>query len=322
MKKIICTLLTLILLSVPTFAKIETRGELNSEKIKENFYDEIDYLNRFIGCSGPIHNPEDHVTIGQYDIFSPNAKFTSYSKTKAELFDFCSPYLAMVALGQFQHINVNDKIYTYDEFLAPFTEGGMPYYNNIEIISSNEDSTSFNYNYIVDGEILLSGIGEYVKINDEWKLNAIDGIVGQISSNRTYEDIKAEFARYAGRVIRSYIVSENQKCGYGKYLGEPSDSGSGKLVVGDVTDVVITEFNESDCTGSAYILINEYDRNQNIVATRTITAEIGKNLTEKVSTDAPENPNTCDYQIGYILLLVFATSGIGIISNKKHKNIN
>ena len=84
-----------------------------------------------------------------------------------------------------------------------------------------------------------------------------------------------------------------------------------------MTDVVITEFNESDCTGSAYILINEYDRNQNIVATRTITAEIGKNLTEKVSTDAPENPNTCDYKIGYILLLVFATSGIGIISNKK-----
>ena len=318
MKKIFCTVIALILLAVPMFAEINS-DDLTVDAIYENLEDELDYLNQFVGCSGPIHNPDDHIIINGYDIYSPNAKFTSYSKTKAELLEFCSPYLTMVALGSRTHINVNDKIYSYDEFLAPFTEGGMPYYNTVEIISSSKNSALFNLNYTADGEILFSGVGEYVKIDGEWKLNAVDGMIGQTSQSQIYEDAKIVFSRYVANVIRSYIVSENQSCGYGKYLGQPSNSGSVELVVGDVDDVVITEFNEADCTGSAYILIHEYDRNQNQIATRTITAIIGENLSENVTSDAPSNanPNTADFSGLYIIFAVFAMSTAGIVFNRK-----
>lgn len=320
LKKIICTFLALIVLSVPTLAETDTSGELKIETIYEGLNNQLDYLNRFVGCSGPIHDPDDHIKLGEYDIYSPNTKFTSYRQTKAELLEFCSPYLTMVALSNSVHINVNDKIYSYDEFLAPFTEGGMPYYNKIEIISSSENSTLFNYNYIVDGEILLLGIGEYVKIDGEWKLDAVDGMIGQTSQSRTYEDARHTFERYAANVLLSYIISENKSCGYGKYLMEPSDSESGEPTVCNIVDIVVTEFDEKECTGSAYIYINEYDKNVNMIATKQITVDIGKNLTETVTVQTiGQNPNTADISRGYICIAILAATVFGIVLNTKKK---
>ena len=308
MKKLLCTLIAMILMAVPALAETDANGTLTEETIYANLSNELSYLNLFVGCSGPTHNPDDHIKFGEYQIYSPNKDFTSYSETKAKLLEFCSPYLAMIALGNTAHLYVNDKIYTYDEFLAPFTEGGMPFYDAVKIVTSDESQTLFEMSYHIDDETTLTYNGEYVKINGEWKLNAVDGMISQTDSTLTYEN-------FVSNIIRSYVVSENRNCGYEKYSMEIKDYG---FCILEEPDISVTEFDETTCVGSAYTMLKEYDQNGKIISTNKITVNIGENLSETVTCERiSANPNTSDLDICYIILAVGAVTAMGIIFGKK-----
>ena len=61
-------------------------------------------------------------------------------------------------------------------------------------------------------------------------------------------------------------------------------------------DIVLTEYDLDTCTGSGYAIVEEYDKNGNIVGEHKITVEIGENLSDTVTDEILyfNNPDTSD----------------------------
>ena len=268
--------------------------------------------------------PEPSVYVGDYVCedgssysieYHKGTKYVKYEEYKEALLMNATPYATMLFLGFYpKHINVNGDLYVF-ESLGSWFEGGMRF-NKVEIIEESEQYMKVLASYTYENEVFHEEIIELKKHGGNWKIDYVEGIVGSPTDERNENGMTEAFSKYVHNVIKGYVVSENINSGYKKFSEKLTDQFAPDF---EGIDVQVTSFNKDSLSGSAYAIIDEYDKSGNVVAQHKITVYIGGNLSENI-TDviiSRNNPTTTDIStVFYILATVAVPSGILAIKKK------
>ena len=208
-------------------------------------------------------------------------------------------------------LNLNGQLYVRGEFLYSYGESGFQI-DTIETIEQKDNYLTVSASrHFKNGDIWSEetvGLGKY---NDSWRIDYIEYTIGIKPSLRNEENVEKVFKDYICNVIRGYLLSDNINCGYKKY--------SQNAEYLHTLDIVLTEYDLDTCTGSGYAIVEEYDKNGNIVGEHKITVEIGENLSDTVIDEIlyPDNPATSDQYLGiYLLTSTVCTISLYLLKNR------
>ncbi|MBQ4628302.1 MAG: hypothetical protein IJB44_04410 [Clostridia bacterium] len=225
-----------------------------------------------------------------------------------------TPFLTMQLFSvRDKFFNINGRLYLLDTG-APYGEGGI-HFDDIKIIEEKDDYlTVLAIDHFSDYLIFETPIG-LEKYNDSWRIDYIEYTIGIKPSLRNEENVEKVFKDYICNVIRGYLLSDNINCGYKKYSQNAEYLSS--------LDIVLTEYDLDTCTGSGYAIVEEYDKNGNVVGEHKITVEIGENLSDTVNDEILSfvNPETSDIHFERYLsfVLTLALSAYFLLKIRKRK---
>ncbi len=224
--------------------------------------------------------------------------------------ELLSPYNAV--------LNINGSLYLR-EIMGSYQEGGMRF-DNIEILEETNDSIkALVSTHFADGELFYEHTIELEKHNDSWRIDYIEEILGNSITDRDEASWKKLFINYVHNIVRGYIVSENTNCGYNKFSLKTNPDNFPFL---EAIDINIIDFNTDNCTGSTYVILDEYDTRNTTLAKHKITVKIGENLSETVIDEiiSYNNPTTSASNCGlYIFLIIISLIPIHLIKYKTKK---
>ena len=324
-KKFISTVLVgiiMIILCLPVAAKTETTDEIQ-EAVDEAFskfhegilpalYDSELFCMIYDGQGLSFPNPETpKLGIKTWEFYKARTEGRiKFEDAKKYLLEYAAPQVVMhifscqvtpYVITYPYYLNINGVLYAQC-FEAGITEGGL----QDEIIVESVTDDRILFKQLVGYSDHICCYSEIVKIGGEWKVSYA-GFYENIGFAKDFDDSWVQsrniFEGFAYRAILGYMISENLNVGYEKYIVEtPSDINTTGYTFTKY-DIEVTKFNAETCEGSAFAMVNEYDKDGNFVAQRQITVEVGENLSETIYIDGV-NPNTSDSNIVWYFLLV------------------
>lgn len=301
--------------SVTSSAESEFPEELKGE-LSDIFLNAWETLLSYYEGIGNYGNVAD---LGEYESHCFNVsvwegEFADFEDYKNALLECVSPIFAMDILGCDYSLMLNFK-----GTLAGFSVSHQARIDSAEpvLIYSDEERILF-----IDRE--TSTEFEVVLIDGKWVISRDGAYRLGLSSEYSEDDDYTEiFSEYIENVLWGYFLSENAECGYAKYLIEDY---SPKDILGTVVApnekshwhkvqydnlINILSFDPKTCTGSASIVIDEYDPDGKVQAQREITVIIEEGLSEKICVDGIEvNPQTSDLNPLFYILSAVAIFGI------------
>ena len=288
------SIIMIITLSITSIA-------MKERDILDLINEKVDFLERYCAYSESLYIIDraseqidllEHQLLGGMTYIEPfylaRDEFQDYEGFKKMLLTYATPFLTMEYFrynGPF--LNLNGQLYVC-ELLGGYGEGGFQV-NTIETIEQKDNYLTVSASmHLKNGDIWSEetvGLGKY---NDSWRIDYIEYTIGIKPSLRNEENVEKVFKDYICNVIRGYLLSDNINCGYKKY--------SQKAKYFRTLDIVLTEYDLDTCTGSGYAVVEEYDKNGNVVGEHKITVEIGENLSDTVTDEILyfNNPNTSD----------------------------
>ncbi len=215
------------------------------------------------------------LTVGRNYVGKVNDKYGSYEDFKQRWLEQASPVFVMGVFSR-GYYNINGEFYS-DRGDIGAIDGGIT--EDFLIIQKTEDRIVYGkYSYYSDPTVDEPDFFcEIKKIDGEWfqSYNEYHRLGASSAVNNDY-DIERAFASYVRQVLLSYAISENVNCGYAKYL--LPDQSWNSTTVEERMGVYVLSFDVENCVGSAYMFINELDRDGNAVGTKKITVELFSEL--------------------------------------------
>ena len=314
----VCILLLLTATIFSPFSTIVSKATAEDD-ILEIIDSELKFLESHVEYSETLYalnigqEPEPSVYVGDYVCedgssysieYHKGTKYVKYEEYKEALLMNATPYATMLFLGFYpKHINVNGDLYVF-ESLGSWFEGGMRF-NKVEIIEESEQYMKVLASYTYENEVFHEEIIELKKHGGNWKIDYVEGIVGSPTAERNENSMTEAFSKYVHNFIKGYVVSENINSGYEKFSEKLTDQFDPDF---ESIKVQVTSFNKDSLSGSAYAIVDEYDKSGNVVAQHKITVDIGGNLSENITdvTISRNNPPTAD--VSAVLLITAIAS--------------
>jgi len=325
-KKIFCLIfVSILIVMLPLSA-----NAMNEDELLNLVFEKANFLEDYCGCAYDrllnnnsralkIELLEHYIYGGIFieSIYPAIEDFQDYEDYKQLILSHATPFLTMQLFSVRDiFFNINGRLYLLDTG-APYGEGGI-HFDDIKIIEEKDDYlTVLAIDHFSDDLIFETPIG-LEKYNDSWRIDYIEYTIGLKPSLINEEYIEHVFRDYICNVIRSYLLSANVNCGYKKYSQNAEYLSS--------LDIVLTEYDLDTCTGSGYAIVEEYDKNGNVVGEHKITVEIGENLSDTVNDEILSfvNPETSDIHferyLSFVLTLALSAYFLLKIGKRKINN--
>jgi len=315
---------TILLLGMMIFMLPLSFHATTEEDLLDLVFEKADFLEDFCGCAGfSLLNSDsyaqniellEHYIDGELfieSIYPAIEDFQDYEDYKQLILSHATPFLTMQLFSVYdKFFNINGRLYLQDTG-APYGEGGINF-DTIDIIEEKDDYLTVLAIYHFSDDLIFETPIGLEKYSDSWRIDYIKWTIGIEPSLFNEEYIEQVFRNYICNAIRGYLLSENINCGYKKYSQNAEDLHS--------LDIVLTEYDLDTCTGSGYAVVDEYDKNGNVVGEHKITVEIGENLSETVTDKILwyDNPQSSDSDLGvYTGLVVISLSAVYLLMRKQ-----
>lgn len=325
-KKIFCLIfVSILIVMLPLSA-----NAMNEDELLNLVFEKANFLEDYCGCAGftLLNNNStalkiellEHYIYGEIfieSIYPAIEDFQDYEDYKQLILSHATPFLTMQLFSvRDKFFNINGRLYLQDTG-APYGEGGI-HFDDIKIIEEKDDYLTVLAIYHFSDDLIFETPIGLEKYNDSWRIDYIEYTIGLKPSLINEEYIEQVFGDYICNVIRSYLLSANVNCGYKKYSQNAEYLSS--------LDIILAEYDLDTCTGSGYAIVEEYDKNGNVVGEHKITVEIGENLSDTVNDEILSfvNPETSDIQferyLSFVLTLALSAYFLLEIGKRKINN--